>query len=531
MKSIIRFLFAALVIFGGSYSCTDLDEEVYDLLTEEKFYENFTDEDLVAALGSVYSDMRGLMAGFRLHLNGCWLWTGEEVSDLWFTPKRGGAWYDGGIYYRLNEHVWAIDHEHFVGCWRSFYQGINTCNRLIYQFSGQEFDDRESVMAEIKTARAFWYYHLVDFFGNVPLVTQYDVPDGYLPTTNTRQEVFDFVVDELESSIPYLAERGYGRWNKYAAMHLLARVYLNSEVWTGTAEWDKVIAYCDSIIQSGNYSLDADYSTPFSEENDADSRELVLALVNDETYHPWGNAFHIHLWTQHWKWHFHGQTETYYWGGFCAPPEFIDSYDQDDNRLNKTWFGGQLYDNTGQNTGTVGAPMYCDPWNPRDAGKLLVYTKEIVFDADGITSGEADGYRAIKYEIPKGAKNSLSCDFPYFRYADVFFMKAEALYRKNNMTATQQIVDLINTVRQRAFVDFSGDNVLTVAELDDDRFLQEYAWEFAVEGHRRQQLIRFGQFTTKTWIRHTSSAPHRVLFPIPYKEITANPNLLQNPGY
>jgi len=174
----------------------------------------------------------------------------------------------------------------------------------------------------------------------------------------------------------------------------------------------------------------------------------------------------------------------------------------------------------------------CDPWNPRDAGKPLIYSKEIVFDADGVTTGEGDGYRVEKYEIPKGAKNSLSCDFPYFRYADVYFMKAEALYWKNGGQPTQEIVDLINAVRQRSFVDFSGDNVLTVGELDDDRFLAEYAWEFCIEGHRRQQLIRFGQFTSRTWImKDQPSEDFRTLFPIPYEEALANQNLTQNPGY
>ncbi len=530
MKSIKIYL-SIIILFLGLGTCTDLDEEVYDLLTEEKFYENFTDEDVAAALGSVYSDMRMLFAGEAIHTGGCWLYTAEETSDLWITPKRGGAWYDGGIYFRLNQHLWTVDDQHFLGNWRKFYQGVNTCNRLLYQFADQEFENKEKTLAEIKVARVFWYYHLIDFFGNVPLETQYDVPDGYLPETIPRKDVFDFIIQELEENIPYLDERGYARWNKYAAKHLLARVYLNAEVWSGTQEWDKVISLCDEIMNSGNYRLDVDYSTPFSEENDLDSRELVLPIVNDETYHEWGEAFHIHLWTHHWKYHFHQKTETYYWGGFCAPPEFIDTYPPEDLRLEKTWMQGQLYDNLGTNTGVVGTPLKCDPWNPRDKDSLLIYTKEIIFDPDGVTTGERDGMRAIKYEIPEGAKNSLSCDFPYFRYADVYFMKAEALWRKNNKVATQEIVNLINKVRERAFVDFSGDKVLKVGELDEERFLKEYAWEFCIEGHRRQQLIRFGVFTTKQWIMHTSSEPHRVLFPIPYEEILANPNLEQNPGY
>ena len=531
MKTHRIYFSLTILLILSTNSCTNLDEEVYDLLTEEKFFKNFTDEDLVGAIGTIYSDMRNLYAGNEIHTDGCWLYTGEESSDLWITPKRGGAWYDGGIYFRLNQHAWTVDDQHFLGNWRNFYSGINSCNRLLFQFENQEFENKEKIIAEIKIARAFWYYHLIDFFGNVPLVTDYDVPEGYLPETSPRNEIFDFIVQELESNIQFLPETGYARWNKYAAKHLLARVYLNSEVWVGTPQWDKVISLCDEIMSlSGNYRLDIDYSTPFTTENE-DSRELVMAMANDEIYHPWGNAFHIHIWAHHWKYHFHGKTETYFWGGFCAPPEFIDTYHPEDMRLEKSWMKGQLFDNLGTNTGVVGAPLYCDPWNPRDQGKLLIYSKEIVFDQDGVTTGEADGMRAIKYEIRSGALNSLSNDFAYFRYADVYFMKAEAFWRKNNRVATQEVVNLINDVRERAFINFSGDKVLTTAQLDDERFLQEYAWEFCQEGHRRQQLIRFGVYTTRKWIMHQSSAPYRVLFPIPREEILANPNLTQNPGY
>ena len=529
MKKYLLFVF--LFLFGLT-SCTDLDEVVYDLLTEDRFYEHFTDEDMMAALGSVYSDMRRLYAGSNIHTGGSWLYTAEESADLWITPKRGGAWYDGGLYFRLNQHTWTPQHQHFLGNWRTFYRGVNTCNRLLFQFEDQDFEGIETIIAEIKVARAFWYYHLIDFFGNVPLVTDYDVPDNFLPETSSREEVFAFMVNELEESIPNLKETGYGRWNKYAAKHLLARVYLNSEVWSGVPHWEKVIELSNDILDSGRYSLDIDYSTPFSINNFPNSRELVLAIPNDEIYHPFGQAFHIHLWAHHWKYRYHANTETYFWGGFAAPPDFIDSYHSEDLRLDKTWFGGQLYDNTGELTGTVGTPLTCDPWNPRDLGKPLIYTKEIVFDDDGITTGEGDGLRAIKYEIREGALNSLSVDFPYFRYADVYFMKAEALWRNNNRQATQQVVDLINEVRSRAFVDFSGDRVLSVDQLDDERFLQEYAWEFAVEGHRRQQLIRFGAFTDTEWImKDHPSETHRVLYPIPHEEIMANPNLTQNPGY
>ena len=330
----------------------------------------------------------------------------------------------------------------------------------------------------------------------------------------------------------HLADKSYGRWDKNAASMLLAKVYLNAEIWEGkgVTYWDEVIGLCDDIIGSHQYQLEADYKSPFVTNNE-DSPEIVMGISNDDIYDGEG-TFLPHLWTQHWKYQYHAATVTGFWGGCCATPEFANSYHPDDKRFEKSWMIGQLYDNTGQ-FGTPGAPMYCDPWDPRDAGKLLCYTKEVpLFEGDDIpTTGEQTGARLNKYEVKKGALNTLANDFVLFRYADVFFMKAEAMYRKAGKVATQDIVDLINDVRKRAFTDFTGDKVLKVSELNDDRFLQEYAWEFCQEGHRRQQLIRFGQFTTKKWFLHDSSDSYRNLFPIPREERLANPKLEQNPGY
>jgi len=509
----------------------ELETPIYDQLIAEDYYANFTEEDIPAAIGSVYGDMRNLFAGSGAHKNGCWLYTNEEVGDLWITPKRGGAWYDAGIYERLNKHQWNIDEQHFLTNWRRAYASINTCNRLMYEFQNQDLKDTTKLMSELKVARAFWYYTLIDMFGNVPIVTKYNVPDGYLPETMPRKDVYNFVVSELEENIHNLNNSGYGRWNNYSAKHLLARVYLNAETWVGEAEWDKVIALCDIIIESGYYGLEPDYSTSFKTDNE-NSTEIIMGIPNDEVYHedfPW----RMHLWTMHWWYKYHGKTETFFWGGCCATPDLAWSYHPDDLRFRKSWFEGILYDNTGEKTGTIGTPISCDGSWPADVGKPINHTKNIrTLENNPEGTGEADGVRMIKYEIKQGAKNRLSNDFVLFRYADVLFMKAEAIYKKNNNVATQEAVGLINEVRRRAFADFSGLKILSVEKLDDNRFLQEYAWEFCQEGHRRQQLIRFGQFTSKRWFWHMpSNEDYLNLFPIPREEIMANENLVQNPGY
>ena len=539
MKKLFLTVISVVAILA---SCTNLDEKIYSTMTSEEYYANFSESDIPAALGKLYTDLRLLYAGTAVHTGGCWLYTNEEMADIWVTPKRGGAWYDGGIYYRLNQHKWEYDDAHVLNNWRKAYQCINDCNRLLFEFEKAKID-QPAMNAEIRVARAWWYFVLCDMYGNVPIETTYDVPEGYLPETKTRQQVFDFILSELTECRDKLVKKEYGRWDYWATTCLLAKLYLNAQSWgvnvpSGENAWDKVSAYCDEIMTGGGYVLEDDYKASFVTNNES-SREIIMAVVNDEVYNPWAELpWTLHLCTMHWKFCYHANTVTQYWGGCCSTPEFAYSYDPDDLRYEKSWFEGQLYDNTGEYTGVVGTPLKCDPWDSRNEGDLLCHTKDIpVLLKDGVpdeipTFSEASGVRMYKYEIKTHCLNSLSNDFVLFRYADVYFMKAEALYWKNGGSATQEVCDLINAVRKRAFENFTADKQVTPATLDDNRFLLEYGWEFCTEGWRREQLIRFGQFTTKTWFLHdTPSEDYRKLFPIPRAEMLANPQLQQNPGY
>ena len=252
MKKLIYILTAAALVQAA---CTNLDERVYDQLTADDYFDNFTEEDIPAALGSVYSDLRTLYAGDNVHTEGCWLYTNEETGDGWVTPSRGGAWYDGGIYQRLNNHTWKIDDAHVLGNWRKAYAAINTCNRLMYEFGSADIkpESKEKLMAELHVARAFWYYVLCDMYGNVPLVTKYDVPKGWLPETAPRKDIFEFVVKEIKDNRGLLTEKGYGRWDYYAATMLLAKVYLNAEVRVGATYWQEGVDLCDEIIDPKKY--------------------------------------------------------------------------------------------------------------------------------------------------------------------------------------------------------------------------------------------------------------------------------------
>jgi hypothetical protein len=182
-------------------------------------------------------------------------------------------------------------------------------------------------------------------------------------------------------------------------------------------------------------------------------------------------------------------------------------------------------------------------------GKPLAFVNEV----PGVDqSEEIHGFRLGKFEIKKNANVQLSNDWPLFRYADILMMEAESLLRKGNAA---EAAALVTQVRQRNFTDHPEKAIVTAADLlkgsaynyglrnhlnqtvegGDDveygRFLDELGWEFAQEGRRRQDLIRFNVFTKKSWFSHTPNGDYRKLFPIPRIEMNKNANLKQNDGY
>jgi len=322
--------------------------------------------------------------------------------------------------------------------------------------------------------------------------------------------------------------------NKWAAKALLAKVYLNAEVYTGTAQWDAVIKESDEIINSNSYVLDANYSDVFSSTNH-NSKEIIFAVPYDEIY---GQGSQIHMKTLDPLSRLVYNMSAGPWGGNCAVPQFIDTYDTEDSRLKDSWIQGPQYHAV---TGAL----------------VIDYQKAVPgIGGDGTVAASNSGFRIGKYKIKQGATNNLDNDYPMFRYADVLMMKAEALLRKGDANGAAA---LVTQVRQRAFkatpakAAVKGEDLLkgsvyqygwqekngTVgvsnggADIKYGRFLDELGWEFAAEAHRRQDLIRFGVFQTKSWFNHNphAQAQTRTIFPIPLGELTKNPNLKQNTGY
>ena len=221
-----------IIAFAASLSfvaCTNLEPVVYSSMTMDQLMEN-ADENSGYMLAPVYGQMRWFNEDRSV-------WDLYELgTDAWVIPiNTDGGWNDHGIWQRLNTHEWFVNDPHFSNVWNHLWYGISSCcNRVLYQLDEAGVKLDEATVAEIKVARAYYYYHLLSLYGNVPVETSYDVPKGYMPESRTRKEVYDFVVREIRENMDKLTEeKTYSRFNKWAAKQMLARVYLNAESWLG----------------------------------------------------------------------------------------------------------------------------------------------------------------------------------------------------------------------------------------------------------------------------------------------------------
>ncbi len=534
IKTNIAFALLSLSLGLMTASCTDLTESPYDQITAANF--NPTAQDLASLVAPAYTPLRWTWLAWYGNID-----TQEESADALLTPNRPNGWDDQGTYIRMHQHRWDANQGQPGSLWSNAYNGINATNLVLYQIDSGivpvEENTKVHLTAELRALRAYYYFLLLNNFGNVPIVTDFTSSD--IPDQATRQQVYDFVVNELTETIPDLSEETgtamYGRVNKWAALAILARTYLNAEVYTGTPEYDKVLQTTQLIIDSQKYHLDASYRTPFSRYNET-SLENIWVVPYDQV-NATESSFHMKTLKPDLKQALNLAATP--WGGSASNPQFIDTYDPDDERLHDTWLIGPVFDDAG-----VGY----------DFVKYVPSMYQTDFD---------NGYPVWKYEIYAGETGASDVDYPIARYAEILMMKAEALLRTGH---EDDAATIVSDVRQRAFE--NGDHpekaTVTGAELlegssynygwsDTDgivknaaggtptynggadiqygRFLDELGWEFAIEGHRRTNLIRFGVFTTKTWFNHTPNGDYRSLFPIPHDARATNPKLEQNPGY
>lgn len=508
MKKLTTLLLPAILLAFAS--CNDLSSDVHSEIVEDNFYQ--TEEQVLSAAGPAYSGLRAYT-----QIEGIW-GIQELTSDELILPTRGNDWYNDGMYQRFQRHNWHTEEAHVNTSWSSIFSGVNTANRLLYQFENldEKSEAVELIIGELEGLRAFWYYLALDMFGNVPIVTDFEDADAS-PSNSTRQEVFEFVETELLDAIPNLREEvsvsTYGRFHRWAAYSTLAKLYMNAEVYIGEDRYSDAIDALDNIIDSGHYSLSDNFFSNFAVENQ-DSPENIFVIPYDANYvEEWGSMLQFHFWSLHFIGNQTFNMQLGGWNGFAGGPEFVQSYNEEDQRQD-VWLTGVQFSASGDT-------LYEGPDTPLD------HTVEI----NSLESAaDNEGARLAKYDYSDATNFSMSNDYVIFRYADILLMKAEALMRQNGGMATQEAVELVNRVRERAFAN-PDDNQYTTSTLTLDTLLDERGWELAGEGWRRSDQIRFGTFTDGSWTFKDPSEDFRQLFPIPQQQRNSNPNLDQNPGY
>ena len=557
---LMKALVVVMIMAAFNQSCTNLDEELFDSVTPDNFFN--TEEEILAALGAAYTQFGNFASGDPFSLQ-C------VSTDEMTVPTRGQDWDDGGEWRRLSLHSYTKEDGYFNGGWNFGFNGVNTANRLIYQFQllvdegSMDATVAAAFIAELRAVRGFFYWQLIDMFGNVPLVTDFENTVATPPTV-TRAEVFAWVVADLEEAVPLLPTEvdgtTYGRMNFYAGKALLAKLYLNAGVYTGTAMWAQASAACDEVI-AGPYNLESNYFANF-EAGNTGTAEMIFAIPYDQVYY---GGFNLATRTLH-----YGSQATFNltqqpWNGFCTLEEFYNSYEDIDLRKGDVGTetvpqqrrgnfiagfqhkasGGLVTDDGWEapNLARLPAPLLGDPDQaPLNFGNMGSGQPQL--NELGPQAYRQSGVRIGKWEFALGSDpGAMDNDYAVFRLADILLMKAEALWRQNPGDAN--ILPLINQVRSRAGVGDLGsvDGAISFdlagGSVAGGELFNEIGREMFAENHRRQTLIRWGMYTRNAeWLPPFYNTQdvlvdgaHTTLFPVHREKIDANPNLVQNPGY
>lgn len=497
--------------------CTELTEVPKDALTPENAFK--TEEEILAGVASVYASLRGMMWGYYN--------ISEISSDELVVPTRGSDWFDNGRWLEIHRQGWAPNSgsalDDMNGMWNDLFAGVAKANLMINVMEQSTSAQRDVVIAELRTLRAWFYYMLQDMFGGVPLVTTTEVQQ--YPRA-TRQQIYDFIVAELNAARTELPAswpaNQYGRVTAGAADAILANLYLNAGVFTKETGIDAtgynscatVAGACQAaidaanrVINSGEYNMAGPWTGNFSTSNEGSDENIFVVAHAAEP----GLGMSIQMRGLHYN-----QLVPSPWNGFAMLADTYNSFDADDARRDVILIGQQFSYNTGEAVeDRNGAP--------------LIFTDTI---ANIESASEAEGPRLMKFPPLPGAPagDAHPNDFTFFRLAEMYLIRAEASFELGTGTPLADI----NFVRERHF---DPDEPLAV--VTRDAILAERLFELAGEAKRRQDLIRHGRYTAQRescqgtdpdCIKPARPA-HIVLMPIPQTQIQNNPLLTQNPGY
>jgi hypothetical protein len=445
---------------------------------------------------------------------------GEYLRLYWYlqempTDEAVIGWNDAGLP-ALNTGTWDARNEMVNAMYyRVFYQ-IMLANEFLRQSTDAKLAERNQndptlrtnvhfYRAEARFLRALSYWHGIDFFGDIPLVTEGDPVGTTPPKQAHRADIYGYVVSELNAikdSLPLKSPQTYARANAAAAHMLLAKLYLNDSVYTTATNWAGALTEAQAVIAAG-YTLDRSFVHNFQADNNT-SPELVFVATQDSTHtQTWGGmTFLIHAGCG-------GSMSAanygidYCWGGYRLKQQAYNRFVAADGRRSFFWATGQqvTVDTIGQFSNGIAAPKFTNKASTGGGGSGMVNT-----------------------------------DFPIFRLADAYLIYAEASLRGGG-GAPGQAEAYVDSLRVRAFGNTSAN--VPPGTLTLDTVLAERGRELLFEAQRRTDLVRFGLFSSGTYLwawkggtkAGTALAAGRDLYPLPANVLVANPNLKQNQGY
>ena len=494
MKKIIYVFLTFVGVFAGS-SCSDfLDREPWDSIDTSTSMKEA--DDAIAAVNGAYQPLQWAK------LYNMRIWTLDIVAGNSIVGAGGGT--DGIETTDLSNFITTTDNAGVVDVWRGPSPGILRCNFVLKNVKDMSIDEtlKNRCLGEAYFLRANYYFILVRLFGGVPLLTEPQSSDDNLkPKRASKEQVYNLIVEDLTNAIKLLPVKSsysasdLGRASRDAAIGMLAKVYLT----LGT-NYERVVSLCDSVSALG-YSLNADYSDNFNPEKKNGSESLFEVQYYGKTnYDFWSNENQAS-----WLSAFTGPRNSdmvaggYGWNQPTA--EFVSQYEEGDLRKDKTI----LY---------LGCPAF----------------EGLQYQSNYSTTG----YNLRKFLVSKSISmdfNTSPANFVVLRYADVLLMKAEAL---NELGRTTDSEVPLYEVRKRAGLTNRADIEGLTQDLMRDKIIHERRMELAFEGDRWFDLVRLKNNYALTFLRSIgkkNAAEKHLLFPIPQKEIEANENLAQNPGY
>ncbi|MBN2486726.1 MAG: RagB/SusD family nutrient uptake outer membrane protein [Bacteroidales bacterium] len=438
-------------------------------------------------------------------------WSAQEVT----TDEAINAWNDPGLV-EFHGHIWSDDNLYLKLLYQRIFINIAYANEYIREVGSRAGDvsgslktDVNYFLNEARFLRAFYYYTALDFWGNVPFVTEKDKTGAFLPDQIKRADLFEYIEKELldiEKGLMDARTNEYARADKAAAWMLLAKLYLNAEVYlgAGNSRYTECLTYLNKVIDAG-YSLAPVYANLFLTDNNISNNEAIFVIAEDGS-----------------------NTQNY--GGVTYIVNAATGTNNAYMGVSSGWYGNRPTNTFIQKFDTAN--------DARASFDLTGHTADITNPADFTQGYFCTKFRNVSSEGVSGQNTTfVDTDFPVFRLADAYLMYAEAVLRGGQGGTIAGAVGYVNQLRERAFG--NTDNNIDAAGLSLDFIIDERARELYWEAHRRTDLIRFGLFTGDDYLwdwkgdvkEGQATGSHLALFPLPAFDRAVNTKLKQNEGY